>query len=1486
MQNKWKSENQQGMQAPPSANVECGREVEAQREPAGACGFSASPIHVPFAANDLQQQFAWPPMPVSSSPPLLVDFGNDSRHVNDPNQSRYFLSDVDDDTIVPVAGSTPKAMQMPGVQQPLKPHTATSQPATEQPSIQSNNDMESMRQRIQEMQKAMDAMMMQQGISQGVQAFSSVFPSVNVPASSTVLPNVRVSSNIPVLPHVNEPVFSTMLPNVNVAADFRRNVQPAPVPLPEPIFSRPIPNVVPQSRACSPGPVTEPVNTRQYATLTDDGSTIVIVHRNAAGEQYAELVPVMNAAAVPATRAQSESQNNYFTCVDRSATLSPMSSIRKPVDQQHFPEQRSYENNGYGTRSYQQRRIYDLPTFSGQPEEWPMFSNAFVTTTEAFAYTSLENLMRLQKALTGEAKRSVECLLIHPSHINEVMTTLEATFGRPELLVRSQIEIARRLPSITESRLEQLGPFSVKVKNLAIFLDTEETRHHLANPMLLDELVGKLPMSRRMDWAGVAIRILPHPTVRDFARWLAEVARLVNLVALPTTGNTEIYKPDGVKSQQTTRSKHVLLNVENNCFEEISAEEISAAESCVFCQKSHNPGKCDVFLRMTAEDRWKEVTRLRVCFTCLRPGHIIPTCSERVQCGVDNCLMWHHPTLHSESTMSSEPSSRTVPVIVNNSVAGATKKNGRNRPRRRTATQQLYEKPNDRGQASATGPTSSVTGASPCLSNATQSILNCIEGKVEMPFLFRIVPVVLYGRERSLNTYALLDEGSSLTMVDADVADQLQLEGPSTDLNVQWFGSLASRFESSRKVSVGISGATHTDQRFDMHNVRTVQNITLPTQTVDAASLQGMYPHLRHVPIAGFENVAPKILIGLDNHHLGVPLKMETNAAQTGIVAALTKLGWVVYGSDTRQSTSPPAVLLHISSEQERQYAELAETVRTYFTTEDFGVKKPEAIVESDEDIRARRLLKSTTKRIDDHFETGLLWRTDTVNFPNSYNMALRRLTGVESKMRRDPNYASQYQEQINSYIAKGYARKLSKEEAQQHDSRTWYLPHFAVQNPNKPGKFRLVFDAAATVRGVSLNSELLSGPDVNVPLTKMLFRFRLGLVGICGDIREMFHQVRIRKEDQNSQRFLWREGNGKSDPNTYVMEAMTFGSTCSPASAQFVKNLNAAEFADMSPAAADAIQRNHYVDDYVASFATPEQAAEVTKAVVDIHRRGGFELRGFVCNDQSVLNALGVEVGSNQPVNLEPTASTNTEKILGMNWDTETDCFLFATRFSRVNPDVVSGAKNPTKREILSASMSVFDPFGFLAEFMLAAKLILQDLWGLDVGWDQPVPNVIKVRWQAWCAQIERTHLCRIPRCYSSEILNSPDLQLHVFADASEVAFAAVAYWRVVSANGEVDLAFIAGKTKCAPLKILTIPRLELQAAVLATRLVAEIRECHELPIAKVVLWTDSRTILHWIRSDQRKYKPFVAFRVAEIIDSTDPSWWRWLPTTMNADV
>lgn len=248
---------------------------------------------------------------------------------------------------------------------------------------------------------------------------------------------------------------------------------------------------------------------------------------------------------------------------------------------------------------------------------------------------------------------------------------------------------------------------------------------------------------------------------------------------------------------------------------------------------------------------------------------------------------------------------------------------------------------------------------------------------------------------------------------------------------------------------------------------------------------------------------------------------------------------------------------------------------------------------------------------------------------------------------------------QIQDYVAKGYARKLKPHELNEKHPRTWYLPIFAVTNPNKPNRIRIVWDAAAKVSGISLNDALLKGPDQFTLLPGVLQRFREKPIAVTGDIQEMFHQIKIRKQDQHSQRFLWNNSKNKEDIDVYVMQVMTFGATCSPSTAQYIKNRNANEFKHTFPRASEAIINNHYVDDMLDCAKTEEDAIKLAREVKYIHQQAGLVMRKWASNSESVVRALAeTDCITERDINLNKDSMT---KVLGLWWRCKDDVFVFA---------------------------------------------------------------------------------------------------------------------------------------------------------------------------------------------------------------------------------
>ena len=192
----------------------------------------------------------------------------------------------------------------------------------------------------------------------------------------------------------------------------------------------------------------------------------------------------------------------------------------------------------------------------------------------------------------------------------------------------------------------------------------------------------------------------------------------------------------------------------------------------------------------------------------------------------------------------------------------------------------------------------------------------------------------------------------------------------------------------------------------------------------------------------------------------------------------------------------------------------------------------------------------------------------------------------------------------------------------------------------------------------------------------------------------------------------------------------MMFGATCSPSSAIYVKDRNAEEFRQTFASAVFAIQNNHYMDDYLDSTDTEEAALKQIQDVIHVHKAGGFEIRNFICTSTEVLNQIPSELIKNTPEVIQ-LDKDSFGRVLGVYWNPNSDIFSFSNKFETLNPDLLKGKQRPTKREVLKVVMSVYDPLGFIAQFVITGKILLQKVWQFGVGWDEKIPEILFKVWQ-----------------------------------------------------------------------------------------------------------------------------------------------------------
>ena len=191
-----------------------------------------------------------------------------------------------------------------------------------------------------------------------------------------------------------------------------------------------------------------------------------------------------------------------------------------------------------------------------------------------------------------------------------------------------------------------------------------------------------------------------------------------------------------------------------------------------------------------------------------------------------------------------------------------------------------------------------------------------------------------------------------------------------------------------------------------------------------------------------------------------------------------------------------------------------------------------------------------------------------------------------------------------------------------------------------------------------------------------------------------------------------------------------------------------------------------------------------------------------------------------------------------------------------------------------------MYDPIGLVAPYTVKARLLLKDIWRLNgQQWDDDLPSEIVTKFLDWSQELPSLSDIAIPRAYFQDEVEA--LELHVFGDSSQEVFSAVVFLRarVINKNNgpQTKLAFVFGKARVAPMKALTIPKLELQASLLAARLRKEVQKALTLDISKTFMWTDSTTVLQWLHSIE-KQPVFVANRVAEILELSTTDEWHYV--------
>lgn len=454
-------------------------------------------------------------------------------------------------------------------------------------------------------------------------------------------------------------------------------------------------------------------------------------------------------------------------------------------------------------------------------------------------------------------------------------------------------------------------------------------------------------------------------------------------------------------------------------------------------------------------------------------------------------------------------------------------------------------------------------------------------------------------------------------------------------------------------------------------------------------------------------------------------------------------------------------------------------------------------------------------------------------------------------------------------------------------DDAGYYIPWRTVyKEASLSTPCRMVFDASArTPGGTSLNDILCKGENRLANIHNILLKFRSKPAAFTCDIRMAYNMVSLDPAYLRYHRFLWKEGLEENSPVVdYVVTTLIYGvrpvGNCLIAGFKKLADYVLEHYPDQAAAGVEALLNSIYVDDVAHADDTAERNKATAESLDFVLSMGSMEVKGYTF--------------SGHPPSEELTADGETVGLVGMAWNPEKDWISLSIKplyFGKPKrgklPDIVTGdftpalKKNFTRRTLLSKIAGVYDPMGLTTPITARLKLDLHDVFTLQLGWDDPVPDSYLEKWIRNISDIQLLRDIRFRRCIIPEDAASLDIELVVSADASQFIAVAAVHGRVKRRNGEYSATLMSAKSRLV--SELTIPKGELRGCVLAVHLAQTVLHNYGEQIVSTIYVTDSSIVLFWINTDQRPLEVTVRNAVIEIRRFTDPQHWFHVESSNN---
>ncbi|KAL4009138.1 hypothetical protein ACER0C_002990 [Sarotherodon galilaeus] len=1087
---------------------------------------------------------------------------------------------------------------------------------------------------------------------------------------------------------------------------------------------------------------------------------------------------------------------------------------------EHAPSQPTYDLAKYLARS--QLITTGLTSFDDQPMNYWAWKSSFKTAIAGLDLSPGEELDLLVRYLgkdSAKQAKQMRAVNIRCPEVGLAMTwdRLEEVYGSPEAVEQALFQKVDSFPKITLKE-----PYKLRdLADLMLELDAAKLDGYLPGLSYLDTsrgiqaIVEKLPYSLQEKWMNIGSKY-KHDYGVSFPPFTVTRTDPSFSVRSPNQPITTERRHMHERFPKEPISVH-KTQVQDKADAEKSKCAVNPNKQCPIHNKPHPLKRCRGFREKPLEERKQILKKLNVCFRCCSStDHLAKNCESEITC--TECDSKNHISALHPGPAPWESKSPPSP---------------------------------QQGGESDKADTQEVT------SRCTEV---CGEG-VSARECSKITLVNVYPaghREQTKKMYAILDDQSNRSLARSQFFDVFQIQGESRPYML--------------KTCAGLTGIPTPEAAHHHAHLRQIANLIPPLDP----------------------NADILLLLGRDMLRVH-KVREQINGPDDAPFAQRLDMGWVVVGDVCLDGVHrPPHVNSYKTFILENGRASCFQPCSSQITVKETFTKAPEhshspssihvsgcnvdsigqqvftrtaddhRLAPSVEDMQFLQIMDSEFYQGSDNSWVGALpFRSPRQRLPNNRQLAYDRLMSLRRTLEKRPEMKTHFLEFMENMLTRGHAEVAP---ALSQNQECWYLPLFGVYHPKKPAKIRVVFDSSAPYEGVSLNDVLLTGPDLNNSLVGVLIRFRKEQVAITADIEHMFHCFVVKESHRDFLCFLWYKDNDmSSEVIEYRMRVHILGNSPSPSVAIYgLKKAAATGEPDFGSEVRTFIERDFYVDDALKSFSTEEKAIQVLQQAQQALASSNLRLHKVISNRPTVLEAFPPEDRAKNIGNLDLCAQDlPVQRSLGLLWNVNTDTFTFK---------VENEQKAFTRRGVLSTVNSLYDPLRFLAPITIQGRLILRELTSLTDDWDAALPDNMKAEWSIWKDSLRDLEGLQIPRPYTSlSTSGAQTKKLCVFADASVKAIAAVAYIKL-STSSETEIGFVFGKTKLAPQAGLTIPRLELCAAVLAVEVAELIVAEIDITFDDIEYYTDSKVVLGYIHN-----------QVQRILQSTCSNQWKHVPSELN---